>query len=187
MATITSDTSRLLQALQFAADRHRAQRRKDESSSPYINHPIEVAHVLAVVGDVKDVMTLVAAFLHDTLEDTATTPEELQERFGRGVRELVGELTDDKELPRRERERLQVERAAGYSDPAKMIRIADKICNVRDVAFAPPARWSRARCTEYLDWSERVVAACRGVNEALESRYDKVLREGRFLLASDEQ
>lgn len=168
----------LLSALRFAADRHRDQRRKDPAASPYINHPIAVAETLARYG-VADLTTLQAAVLHDTLEDTETTPEELEERFGADVARVVREVTDDRRLPKDSRKRLQVEGAAGLSRAAKLVRLADKICNVRDVAHAPPAGWSAARRREYLDWTERVVSGCRGAEPGLEALYDRLLAEGR--------
>jgi guanosine-3',5'-bis(diphosphate) 3'-pyrophosphohydrolase len=174
-----SDTARLLQALHFSAERHRHQRRKDRAASPYINHPIEVATVLATVGGVTDLTTLVAAVLHDTIEDTATTVEELDQKFGRDVRMLVEEMTDDKKLSKLERKRLQVEHARVASHRAKLIKLGDKICNVRDVTHAPPEGWSIERRREYLDWTLEVVAGCRGANAALERHYDAVLAEGR--------
>src|SRR5262245_37053380 len=136
-----SDTARLLQALHFSADKHRNQRRKDRGASPYINHPIEVATVLATVAGVTDLTTLIAAVLHDTIEDTATTGDELEAAFGREVRLLVEEMTDDKRLTKHERKRLQIVHAARASHRAKLIKIADKICNVRDVTHAPPDGW----------------------------------------------
>jgi guanosine-3',5'-bis(diphosphate) 3'-pyrophosphohydrolase len=181
---VPSDTAALLSALQFSAAKHRDQRRKDRDASPYINHPIEAAHLLASVGEVGDLTVLVAAVLHDTIEDTRTTPEELEQRFGAQVRSLVAELTDDKRLPKAERKRLQVERASHKSDGAKLIKLADKICNVRDVTFSPPADWSLERRREYLDWTEQVVAGCRGVNPALERCFDEALAEGRRQLAA---
>ncbi len=176
------DMALLLDALRFAADKHRDQRRKGPDRSPYINHPIEVASVLAMVGGVHDAVTLAAAALHDTIEDTMTTAEELEARFGREVRHLVEELTDDKRLPKEERKRLQIEHAAGASHRAKLIKLADKICNVRDVTHQPPAGWSDERRREYLDWTEQVVQGCRGASAALERLYDKVLAEGRSAL-----
>jgi len=176
------ETATLLRALEFSAAKHRDQRRKDREASPYINHPIEVASVLANVGGVGDLTTLVAAILHDTIEDTRTTGEELEAHFGREVRLLVEEMSDDKSLLKAERKRLQVEHAPSLSERAKRIKIADKICNVRDVAHRPPASWPIERRREYLDWTERVVAGCRRGNAALEAHYDRVLREGRELL-----
>jgi guanosine-3',5'-bis(diphosphate) 3'-pyrophosphohydrolase len=178
-----SDVARLLQALHFSAERHRHQRRKDDRASPYINHPIEVAAVLATVGGVADLTTLTAAILHDTIEDTQTTPDELERHFGREVRRLVEEMTDDKRLPRAERKRRQVAHARGASHRAKLIKLGDKICNVRDITHAPPAGWSPEQRREYLDWTEQVVAGCRGANAALEQRFDAVLAEGRAALA----
>src|SRR5437016_12081394 len=113
------DTALLLEALHFSADKHRHQRRKDRSASPYISHPIEVAHVLASVGGISDITTLIAAVLHDTIEDTATNGDELEQKFGREVRLVVEEMTDDKSLPQAERKRLQVEHAHGASHRAK--------------------------------------------------------------------
>ncbi len=180
-----NDTARLLQALQFSAEKHRHQRRKDHEASPYINHPIDVATVLATVGAVADLTTLVAAILHDTIEDTATTPAELDRLFGPEVRRLVEEMTDDKGLAKAERKRLQIEHARAASHRAKLIKLGDKICNVRDVTHAPPAGWSPERRREYLDWTEQVVAGCRGANAALEQRFDAVLAEGRAALRRD--
>jgi guanosine-3',5'-bis(diphosphate) 3'-pyrophosphohydrolase len=175
-------TAMLFRALEFSALKHRGQRRKDREASPYINHPIEVASVLANVGRVDDITTLVAAILHDTIEDTKTTGEELEAKFGREVRLMVQEVSDDKTLERMERKRLQVEHAPTLSPRAKLIKLGDKICNVRDVTHRPPAHWSIERRREYLEWTERVVAGCRGMSQPLEQYYDRVLREGRDLL-----
>lgn len=179
-----SDAARLLEAVHFSAEKHRDQRRKGVSRAPYINHPIEVAHVLASVGGVTDLTTLLAAILHDTIEDTGTTGEELESRFGREVRLLVEEMTDDKRLPKEERKRLQIAHAAHASPKAKLIKLADKICNVRDVTHAPPADWPHERRVAYLDWTEEVVAGCRGVNTMLERHCDEVLAAGRKVLGA---
>src|SRR6476620_8506819 len=128
----------LLKALHFAADKHRDQRRKNAEASPYINHPIEVAELLARVGGVSDLVTLQGAILHDTIEDTQTTPEELETDFGAAVRAAVEEVTDDKKLHRLDRKRLQIEHAPHLSERAKQIKLADKISNVRGVTHTPP-------------------------------------------------
>ena len=180
--TAIPETALLLEALRFSAEKHRDQRRKDRGASPYINHPIAVAHVLATVAGVNDITTLLGAVLHDTLEDTDTTPEELEAKFGRELRVLVQELTDDKALPKAKRKRLQIEHAPMASQRAQAIKVADKICNVLDVTHSPPANWSTQRRREYLDWTERVVAGCRGCNHALERYYQDVLRQGRAAL-----
>ena len=169
----------LLKAVHFAADKHRSQRRKDVAASPYINHPIEVAELLARVGGVTDLVLLQAAVLHDTVEDTKTNPEELEAVFGLEVRRVVEEVTDDKRLPKAERKRLQIEHAPHLSARAKQIKIADKISNVRAVTHAPPADWTLERRQEYLNWTEQVVAGCRGCNAPLESFYDQMLEYGR--------
>lgn len=166
-------------ALKFAAAKHRQQRRKDSEATPYINHPIEVAHILWEIGGVRDMVTIVGALLHDTLEDTDATPEEIQTQFGAEVLAVVQEVTDDKSLPKLERKRLQIEHASHHSTRAKQIKLADKICNVYDLAHSPPKDWSLKRCQEYLAWSEKVVAGLRGVNPILEARYDAVLAEAR--------
>lgn len=172
--------ARLLDAAVFAARRHRDQRRKDKDASPYINHPLEVARLLAREGGVTDLDVLLAA-VHDTIEDTETSAEELEERFGAWVRRLVEEVTDDKSLPKAERKRLQIEGAPHLSRDAKRIKLADKIANVTDVTRTPPADWSLEGRREYLDWTERVVEACRGVSPGLERLYDERLAEGRRL------
>ncbi|MFO7894962.1 MAG: HD domain-containing protein [Longimicrobiales bacterium] len=174
----------LLHALHFAADRHRDQRRKGEDASPYINHPIVVAETLARFG-VTDPVTLQAAVLHDTIEDTETTPEELAAEFGPEVRDVVVEVTDDKSLPKRERKELQVERAASLSRRAKLVRIADKVSNVHDVLHAPPADWPVDWRLSYIDWTERVVDACRGSHPELEAYFDQMVAEAREGLDDD--
>ena len=169
----------LLRAVRFAAHKHRDQRRKGRHASPYINHPIEVAELLSRVGEVDDLPVLLAAILHDTVEDTETEPEDIEQAFGTEVRNLVAEVTDDKGLEKHERKRLQVEHAPHLSDGAKLIKIADKICNVRDIAHSPPREWSAKRCSEYLDWASRVVGGCRGVNGNLERCFDETLAAAR--------
>jgi (p)ppGpp synthase/HD superfamily hydrolase len=168
----------LLKAVGFAADKHRDQRRKDKDASPYINHPIGVAQLLAAVGGVTDLPTLIAAILHDTVEDTDATFSELEDVFGLDVRIIVEEVTDDKSLRKEERKRLQIEHAQRLSERAKQIKIADKICNVCDVTHTPPQNWSLERRREYLLWAEKVVAGCRGSNMSLEHHFDEVLKEG---------
>jgi methylenetetrahydrofolate reductase (NADPH) len=185
MARLPGTSLELLRALHFAAQKHRDQRRKDSEASPYINHPIELAETLARVGGIRDLAVLEAALLHDTVEDTETSAAELEAQFGPEVRALVAELTDDKRLPKPERKRLQVEHAPSLSQRAKLVKLADNICNLRDIAHAPPRGWSQARRAEYLAWTERVVSGLRGENAALERRYDEVLREARQVLSSE--
>ena len=174
----------LLSTLRFAAVKHCDQRRKGVDAAPYVNHLIEVAELLARVGGITDPVTLQAGILHDTLEDTKTTPDELEKTFGPEVRQVVEEVTDNKKLSSAERKRAQIEHAPHLSARAKLVKLADKISNVREVIEVPPKDWSLARRREYLDWSERVVAGCRGANTKLEQLYDKTLTEGRRVLSN---
>ena len=168
------DLALLLKALAFAAHKHRDQRRKDAEASPYINHPIALADVLVNEGGVEDAEVLCAALLHDTVEDTATTHEELVDAFGSRIARIVAEVTDDQSLRKEERKRLQVEHAATISAEAKLVKLADKICNLRDVIARPPAKWDLARKREYFDWAKSVVDRLRGVHPRLEAAFDKV-------------
>ncbi|CAD6550856.1 HD domain-containing protein [Paraburkholderia sabiae] len=163
----------LIRATAFAADKHRNQRRKDADASPYINHPIALADVLANEGNVADEAVLVAALLHDTIEDTETSMEELVAQFGQEAADIVAEVTDDKSLPKAERKRLQVEHAATISGKAKLVKLADKICNLRDIAACPPADWPVERKREYFDWAKAVVDGLRGVHPGLEAVFDR--------------
>jgi guanosine-3',5'-bis(diphosphate) 3'-pyrophosphohydrolase len=173
------DIEAILSALKFSAEKHRNQRRKDPEASPYINHPIQVAELLWNVGEVRDIVVILGALLHDTIEDTQTSPEEIRELFGQEVLDLVLEVTDDKRLPKAERKRLQIVHAPNKSQRAKQLKMCDKICNVRDVTSAPPKGWTFERRWEYLDWTESVIAGVRGANPKLEALYDQVLSEGR--------
>ena len=167
----------LLRAASFAAEKHRGDRRKDADASPYINHPLALANLLANEGGVDDVDVLRAALLHDTIEDTQTTDEELREHFGAAVADIVLEVTDDKKLPKEERKRLQIVHAAHASHEAKLVKLADKICNVRDILGSPPAGWPLERKRAYIDWAAEVVAGVRGVNPALEAIFDELMRQ----------
>lgn len=169
----------LLTAIKFSAEKHRNQRRKDADASPYINHPIQVAEVLFRVGKVRDMSALVGAILHDTIEDTETSPEEIASLFGNDVLKVVLEVTDDKRLPKHERKRLQIEQAPNKSKAARLIKLGDKICNVGDVMHAPPRDWTIARRREYLDWTEKVIDGLRGTNTALEKMFDELIVQGR--------
>jgi len=167
-----TETRKVFQALAFAAHKHRDQRRKDEGASPYINHPIALADILVNEGGVTDHVVLCAAILHDTIEDTETTYEELISVFGKDIADVVNEVTDDKSLDKAERKLLQIEHAAHASPRAKLVKLADKTCNLREIAATPPADWSEQWRNEYFDWAQRVVAGMRGQNSALEAAFD---------------
>ncbi len=175
----------ILKAMRFSAEKHNDQRRKDSKSSPYINHPIEVAETLWTVGGVRDQALIAAAILHDTIEDTDATPEELGREFGGEVLNLVLEVTDDKSLPKEVRKQLQIETAAHKSPRAKLLKLADKICNVKDIVNSPPADWPLKRRQEYLLWTEKVIKGVRGSNKELETLYDEVLKKGKKSMGMD--
>lgn len=174
-----NDISNLLDAASFAAKRHTGHHRKGQTREPYINHPLEVASLLANVGGVDDVDVLIAAILHDTVEDVGVTKGKIQERYGRRVADMVSEVTDDKSLPKAERKRLQVEHAPHLSPGAKLVKLADKISNITDITNSPPADWDPRRRREYIDWGEAVVAGLRGTNPALEGKFDETVRRAR--------
>ena len=168
-----SDTALVLRAALFAAHKHRDQRRKDEAASPYINHPLSLASVLAVEGGITDAATLCAALLHDTIEDTDTTGDEIEREFGPEVRRLVEQVTDDKSLPKAQRKLAQIEHAAHIDHKAKRVKLADKICNLRDVALTPQAGWPIERRREYFDWARSVIDRLRGIDPRLEAIFDQ--------------
>ncbi len=167
----------LLKAIDFAAKKHRHQRRKDPEASPYINHPIDLANVLVQEARVMDTTVLIAAILHDTLEDTETTPAELAAAFGNEVRDIVIEVTDNKKLKKRKRKELQIKHGPHLTRKAQLVKLADKICNLRDVAANPPARWPLKRQIEYFDWAKSVIDAMRGTHVRLEALFDAVYAE----------
>jgi guanosine-3',5'-bis(diphosphate) 3'-pyrophosphohydrolase len=164
----------LIGAFAFAAEKHRNQRRKDIEASPYINHPIMLAKILSIEGGVEDGVVLCAAVLHDTIEDTETSYDELAEQFGHEIADVVREVTDDKSLPKAERKQLQIEHASHLSQAAKLVKLADKIANLRDVADHPPSEWPLERRREYFKWAKDVVDGLRGTHARLEAAFDAV-------------
>ena len=174
--------SLLLKAIHFASRKHNNQRRKDQETSPYINHPISVAETLWRVGQVRDMITIISGILHDTVEDTDATPDELQAEFNCEIRAVVEEVSDNKVLTKDDRKRLQVENAHHKSRAARHIKLADKICNIQDIIASPPKDWSKGRKMEYVRWSQAVVNRIRGTNTALETYFDELCSEvARFL------
>lgn len=176
----------ILKALDFAAHRHKNQFRKGGDRPPYINHPIQVANLLANEAGEKDPVLLSAAILHDVIEDTADSSdekeeliEEIRSLFGEEVLLLTLEVTDDTNLLKPERKRLQIEHAFSISESAKKLKLADKILNVSDITHSPPVGWHLERIIEYFDWAEKVVAGLRGVNKKMEDKFDTVLARAR--------
>ena len=172
-----TDLAVIIDALGFAARKHRDQRRKDHVASPYINHPIALVEVLCNEAGVMEVDVLCAALLHDTIEDTQTTPAELDAAFGPEVCAIVLEVTDDKALPKVARKRAQVEHAGHARRQARLVKLADKICNLRDVARSPPVGWDLARRQAYFDWGLEVVDRLRGTHAGLEALFDAAYAE----------
>ena len=168
----------IVRALDFAARKHVGQKRKGEAGEPYVNHLAEVALLLAEATDGRDTNLVIAGLLHDSIEDQEVKYEELAAEFGKDVADLVIEVTDDKRLPKPERKRLQVETAPKKSVRARMLKIADKIANLRSVRSSPPSHWSEERKYQYFDWAAQVVAGCRGVSKPLEALFDDVHRRG---------
>jgi GTP diphosphokinase / guanosine-3',5'-bis(diphosphate) 3'-diphosphatase len=175
--------NKIIEAIAFAAEKHRNQRRKDADASPYINHPIALANLLANEGNVTDETVILGAVLHDTIEDTETTEQELHRLFGKDVTDVVIEVTDDKTLPKAERKRLQIEHAGHISQRAQLVKLADKICNLRDIAATPPEDWSLERKSAYFDWAKAVVDGLRGVHPGLEALFDEVYIAGKAALS----
>ncbi|HKP69259.1 MAG TPA: HD domain-containing protein [Pyrinomonadaceae bacterium] len=173
-----NDLPKILDAASFAAVKHKDQTRKG-NGQPYINHPLEVANILATIGGVDDDDMIIAALLHDTVEDTDATFEDLEKKFGPRITGFVRELTDDKSLPKQDRKRLQVEHAPHMTHEAKQIKLADKISNIRDVTDNPPPHWPIERRREYVEWGERVVAGLRGSNQKLEKLFDDLVATAR--------
>lgn len=165
-----------MKAAQFASEKHKNQRRKDADASPYINHPLALANVLATEGGIDNPDVICAALLHDTIEDTNTTADELSTHFGSKVASIVLEVTDDKSLDKAVRKEEQVRHAPHISPEAKLVKLADKICNLRDILASPPADWGADRKRAYFDWAARVVNGLRGVDPGLERTFDDLLK-----------
>jgi len=177
MGQSRTDLQLVLRATAFAARKHSEQRRKDASASPYINHPIALAKILTEEGGVTDPRVIAAALLHDTIEDTETTYRELRGEFGETIAEIVAEVTDTKWLGSATRKKLQVSKASRASKGAKLVKLADKIANVRDMLASPPAGWSLQRRREYFDWAKTVVDQLRGTNARLERKFDQIFEQ----------
>ena len=180
-----SSIKNIVRAINFSCIRHSTQRRKDSAKTPYINHPIGVMNILCEEGDVTDVDVLIGAVLHDTVEDTDTTIEEIQEEFGAHIAQIVSEVTDDKSLPKAERKRLQVVNAPHKSHQAKLIKLADKLYNIRDLTRETPDGWTDDRVQEYYSWASRVCSNLVGTNPQLENAIKIVLEKNNVSFPCD--
>ncbi|OHD08488.1 MAG: hypothetical protein A2086_05310 [Spirochaetes bacterium GWD1_27_9] len=166
----------LSKTLRFSSEKHKNQRRKNLDSTPYINHPIAVFDTL-IKCEVIDIATLESSLLHDTIEDTDTTPEELENNFGTEVKNIVLELSDNKNLPKEERKKIQIEKSPFLSDKAKLIKMADHFCNISDIYEEKPKFWTTKRCLQYVEWSEKVIKSCIGLNSKLEEIYYNIVKK----------
>jgi (p)ppGpp synthase/HD superfamily hydrolase len=185
---VPADSTVLLRATLFAARVHATHRRKGAAGEPYVNHVLEVALILAESGAPQE--ALIAGLLHDTVEDSDKDPdpithERLVAEFGETVAAIVAEATDDKSLPKETRKALQVKHAPVKSGAAKMLKLADKISNLRAIAASPPANWEHARRVEYVGWAGRVAVGLKGVNPTLDALFDVTYREAVAKLASE--
>ena len=184
MKPSTDPGAEILRATLFAARAHAGQARKGAAAEPYVNHVIEVAELLAAHG--APLPVVLAALLHDTVEDTAVTHADLVAAFGAEVAGLVAEATDDTSLPKDIRKGLQVSQAPKKSDGAKQLKLADKISNLVAIAESPPANWIHARRVEYVGWAGRVAAGLKGVNPALDALFDATYRAAMAKLSAEE-
>ncbi len=173
---MTHDLPAILAAAHFAAQKHAAQRRKGAAGEPYVNHLLEVAQLVSSALPAPDANLVIAALLHDTVEDVGVTKEELTERFGSDVAELVMEVTDDKSLPKAERKRLQVEQAPKKSVRAQYIKVADKISNLRSLLNSPPPDWDQERKHQYFEWAKQVVSGLSSPSPALMAEFERTYR-----------
>lgn len=176
------ESSTIIEAVHFAAQKHTGQKRKGAQGEPYINHPIHVAQILHSIGGVSNPDILSAAILHDTLEDTDTSESELEEKFGKTILELVKEVTDDKSLAKQKRKQLQIEHAPHLSEGATLIKIADKISNITDITTSPPKDWDTTRKQDYLNWGQAVVEKCKEVNRPLLDHFYSILEKAKTVL-----
>ncbi|XP_063978302.1 guanosine-3',5'-bis(diphosphate) 3'-pyrophosphohydrolase MESH1 [Diachasmimorpha longicaudata] len=172
--------SLIIKCADFAAKKHKTQKRMNREGTPYINHPLGVAKILTEEGDVHDPVVIISAILHDTVEDTETTFEEIEQEFGAEVKLVVSEVTDDKTLPKMERKQLQIDHSPHISHEAKLVKLADKIYNLRDLQAEVPIGWTAERAHEYFKWAEQVINGCRGTNARLEAILDEIFASERM-------
>lgn len=169
-----TDLELLTDAVLYAAGIHADQRRKGVAAEPYINHLAEVAYLVATATKGEDLNLVIAAYLHDAIEDQDRSREELATLFGDDVASLVAEVSDDKNLPKETRKAFQIENAGNCTDRAKVLKLADKCANLAALIYSPPVDWPLERKQDYFDWARQVVAGCRGANASLEASFDEL-------------
>jgi guanosine-3',5'-bis(diphosphate) 3'-pyrophosphohydrolase len=171
----------LMRAAHFAAARHSEQRRKGAAAEPYVNHLLEVADLVAGALEAPDANVVIAALLHDTVEDVGVTEEELIANFSKDVASLVLECTDDKSLPKQERKRLQIVNAPHKTPRAQLIKLADKVSNLRAILASPPTDWSIERQRQYFEWAKQVVDALNSPNPGLKQEFNRLYTRAESL------
>lgn len=171
-----ADLARLMRAMHYSTEKHQFQKRKNPLQTPYIGHPVRVANRLVDAG-IKDQNVIVAALLHDTVEDTDATLKEIENIFGPEVAKIVDEVSDDKSLPKHVRKQLQIEHAPHVSYEAKLVKLADKLDNLHELLTLTPEGWTTERVGQYFNWSEKVINGLRGTNATLEGLVDEVLAD----------
>jgi guanosine-3',5'-bis(diphosphate) 3'-pyrophosphohydrolase len=172
---------KVFEALEFAAYKHRRQKRKGAIGIPYINHPIEVAGMLVRSMNEPSKELIIAALLHDTMEDTDVSNEEIEEKFGKQISDIVSEVTDNMSLPSEKRRKIQIEKAHSLSYEARCIKITDKTCNIHDMLYTK-VMWSRKRKINYIIWAKNIVEQIQGTHNDLESAFNNMLKESETLL-----
>ena len=177
-----NDTVLITRALHFAAERHSNHRRKGQAQEPYVNHLAEVSELVADATEGKDVNLIAAALLHDTIEDTETSSDELVATFNNDIAQLLADVTDDKSLPKQDRKYLQVVNSRAQNMRVKLLKLADKTSNLRSLANSPPENWNTEQKQAYIDWAIKVAAGLKGVNPWLEGRFDEALRRAQQTL-----
>lgn len=172
---VNQDILRIIDGIAFAAEKHRIQTRKNLEQTPYIIHPMGVANNMMHIGGVRDPDMIIGGLLHDTVEDTQTTFEEIEQRFGIRVAGFVREVTDDKSLPKQVRKLLQIAHAHKKSAGAAQIKLSDKLYNLTDMVQSPPIGWDKERLDAYFQWAKAVVDNLPWVNAPLKGAVDEVI------------
>lgn len=172
---------KIVRACSYAAQMHAGQRRKGAAGEPYVNHVIDVADRVAQSAAADETL-VIAALLHDVVEDTRGTAAEIAAMFGADVAALVLEVSDNKALPKAERKWQQEMTVAAKSDGAKRIKLADKASNLTALALSPPTHWDAARKADYVAWAMRVIEPCRGLDPLLEAGFDAAVLRAQAAL-----
>lgn len=177
----------VLEAVGFAAEGHNGQLRENPEKTPYIIHPIRVTEHLMTIANVHERDILVAALLHDTVEDTKITFADIQKSFGTTAEGYVRELTDNMSLPQEERMKLQIETAPKKSLAAAQIKLADKYDNLKSLQSNPPATWDQKKIDEYFLSAKKVTSSLPAANVPLKKAVDDVISQYKPVVVEQKQ